>query len=190
MRRKRTPIIGIDLDEVIWGLTEAWLQRHNEITGDDVKVEDVKSWDITQYIKKGGRTELFYILEQKDFWQTVKPAAKSAEYLQRLMDDGYLIYIVTASSYRTVSPKLRHFFNLFPFIKQGQVIIAEEKQMIDLDLLVDDNPANLCGGRFNRVLFDAHHNRWCDEEKINAVRIKNWDELYEYITSNFPIGRS
>ena len=61
MRRNRTPIIGIDLDEVIWGLTEAWLQRHNEITGDDVKVEDVKSWDITQYIKKGGRTELFYI---------------------------------------------------------------------------------------------------------------------------------
>ena len=71
--------VGIDVDDVMLETTKAWLQRHNDITGDDVTPEDIKSWDIAQYIKKGNRDTLFYILRQNDFWPTVNAVNDAVE---------------------------------------------------------------------------------------------------------------
>ena len=138
------PVIGVDLDDCLWNLLAPWLNRYNEITNDNVKPEDIKSWDISQYINKGTREMLFYILEQDDFWDTVNPNPESQSYLKQLMDDGYDVVIVTASSYKTLRPKLNRFYELFPYVKNEQVIVTERKQMVDLDVLIDDNASNLC----------------------------------------------
>ena len=68
--RKDIPVIGVDLDDVLWSLLEAWLNRYNDVADDNVLPADIKSWDIAQYIKNGTREMLFYILEQDDFWDS------------------------------------------------------------------------------------------------------------------------
>lgn len=183
-------IIGVDLDDVLWDLLDLWMSKHNEITDDCVTPEDIKSWDVTQYINKGNRDILFYILEQSDFWDTINPMPESQKYLKQLIDDGYDIYIVTASSHRTLHNKMERFFELFPFIKNNQVIVTERKQMIDLDILIDDNPANLCNASYKKILFDRPHNRWCIEKEIGAVRLSNWEDIYNYIKELLPVERS
>lgn len=187
---KDTPVIGADLDDVLWGLLEAWLDRYNDVADDNIAPSDIKSWDIAQYIKNGTREMLFYILEQDDFWDTVQPIPDSQVYLKKLIDDGYDVNIVTASSYKVLKPKMNRFYELFPFIKNKQVIVTERKQMIDLDVLIDDNPANLCDSSYIKVLFDAPHNQWCNEHEIGAVRLSNWKDVYKFIKERFPIERS
>lgn len=187
---REAPIIGVDLDDVLWDLLKAWLDRYNDIADDNVLPTDIKSWDIAQYINNGTREMLFYILEQNDFWDTVKPIPESRVYLKELIDDGYDVNIVTASSYKILKPKMIRFYELFPFIKNRQVIVTERKQMIDLDVLIDDNPANLCDSSYTKVLFDAPHNQWCNEQEIGAVRLSNWKDVYEFIKEKFPIERS
>lgn len=181
------PIIGIDLDDVIWNTLEAWLKRYNEITDDDIEVSDVKSWDIAQYIKKGNREMLFYVLEQNDFWETVQPKNDSQRVLKQLIDDGYDVYIVTASGYKNLHKKMERLFELYPFLNFSNVIITRTKQMIDLDVLIDDNPENLCEGSYKKVLFDRPHNQWCAEKNIGATRVSSWDQIYDYIKEKEPI---
>jgi len=184
------PVIGIDLDDVLWSLVDAWLKRYNEIVDDDVTPEDIKSWQIDQYIKKGTREMLFYILEQNDFWETLKPKPGSQFYLKKLIDDGYDVVIITATSYQTLKPKLIQFFELFPFIKEEQIIVTQRKQMVDVDLLVDDNPVNFYDASYIKVLFDAPHNKAFNEKLISAVRLSNWTFIYNFIKEKLPIERS
>lgn len=184
------PVIGVDIDDVLWDLVGAWLQRHNEITDDNVKPSDIKSWDIAQYINKGNSNELFYILEQSDFWEGVKPIDGSGLVLGQLMNDGYDIYIITATPYKSVEKKINRFLDLFPFIKSDQIIITKHKQMIDVDVLIDNYPENLRDASYAKILFDRPHNKSFNEGEIGAVRMSNWKDIYEYIVEQFPIGRS
>lgn len=189
MVKPDTPIIGVDLDDVLWGLLDAWIFRYNEIVDDDMVPDDIKSWDIAKYIRKGTKEMLFYILEQNDFWETVQPYADAQKYLKQLMDDGYDVVIVTASSHKTLNAKLERFYELFPFIKEEQVIVTKRKQMIDMDVLIDDNPENLRDASYHKFLFDTPHNEAFDEAEIGAVRTYDWREIYEYITEAFPVVR-
>ena len=186
---KHKPTIGIDLDDVCWNFLEAWLKRHNEITEDNVKLDDVKGWNIEKYINKGSREMLFYMLEQSDFWETVQPKAESSKYLKKLIEDGYDVYIVTATSHKVMNRKMNRFFELFPFINPEQIITTKVKQMINVDLLVDDNPENLRGGFYNKILFHAPHNRYSNEKEIGAFRCYDWQEVYEKIKQIVPIER-
>lgn len=185
--QNNAPIIGVDLDDVLWDLLSAWIKRYNEIANDNVQPEDVKSWDVSKYINNGTREMLFYILEQSDFWETVQPRPESQKYLKQLVDDGYNVMVITASHYKTLKNKMECFFKLFPFIRNEQVIIAHRKQMIDVDILIDDNPENLRDSSYIKVLFDTPHNRWLEEREIGAIRLSNWEEIYEYITEKLPV---
>lgn len=185
--KPNAPVIGIDLDDVLWDLLEAWINRYDEITDDNVKPSDIKSWDVSKYINKGSKEMLFYILEQSDFWETVNPRPESQKYLKQLIDDGYDVVIITASHYKTLNHKMSRFFDLFPFIEKEQVIVAHRKQMIDIDLLIDDNPENLRDSSYIKVLFDTPHNEWLNEKEIGAIRLSNWKEIYEYIVEKLPV---
>jgi len=179
--------IGIDVDDVLFETTTAWLKRHNEITGDDVTTEDVKSWDIAQYIKKGNRDTLFYILHQSDFWKTVDPIDDAVEYLWKLINehDDIETYIVTATYPDTAAAKMRRFFQHFPFVDDRRMVLTASKEIINVDLILDDNPENLCAmpSGCAKLLFDRPHNRWCDESGIGAIRVHNWEEAYKFITT-------
>ena len=179
------PIIGVDLDDVLWDLLGAWLQRYNTIVDGHVVPTDIKSWSIEQYILPNTKEILFYILEQKDFWETVQPMNGAAESLYRLMRDGYNVYIVTASSYKTLPAKLNHFFELFPFVHKDQVVVAKEKQLLDLDVMIDDNPENLCHASYDKLLFDRPSNQWVKKDDIR--RVYTWAEIYQFVKDNYPI---
>ncbi len=184
--------IGIDMDDVLWDLVGAWLQRHNEINDDNVKPQDIKTWDIASYLNKGSKESLFYILRQNDFWRTVEPLDDSIKYLQMLMErDDVDVFIVTATDYRIVTRKMSSFFDKFPFIKHQQLIITYRKNAIDLDVIVDDNPEHVCDAPSGciKVLFDRPHNRWCAETGIGAIRIRDWKTLYNYLVTLADIER-
>lgn len=186
----KNPIIGVDLDDVLWDLMSTWISRYNDMVDDNLTVEDIKSWDVAQYIKRGTEGILNYIPQQNDFWEDVEPIPDSKEYLQQLIKDGYLIYVVTASSHTNLKEKMSRFYSLFPFIEEEHVVIIHRKQMMDLDMLIDDKPENLEDANYLKVLFDRPHNRSIDENKISAVRLKTWSEIYKYIKQELPIERS
>lgn len=174
--------IGFDLDDVCWDLLGSWLKRYNELANDNLTPKDIKSWDISKYVKHDFVETLFYILEEPGFWETVEPKEKSQDIMKKLTEEGHELYIVTATSpYVTLPRKVGRFFELYPFMKPGQMIVTQHKQLLRLDVLVDDKPENLQGGHYRKLLFSVPHNERCDEGKIGAERCNDWDGIHAAI---------
>ena len=116
------------------------------------------------------------------FWKTVKPVPGAAEALQRLMDAGHEVYIVTATLLENIPEKMNDLlFKYFPFLSWNQVIITHEKQMIRGDVLIDDGVHNLEGGDYAKILMTAPHNRNYDAEANGMIRVQDWTEIEKVI---------
>lgn len=173
--------IGIDLDDTFWDLLVAWINRYNQNADDNLKPSDIRTWDIKRYVKDGYTNYLFSILEDPSFWKTVNPKPRSVYFMQKLLEEHHELYIVTATASQTAYMKMMRFFELCPFMKEEQIILTGKKQLIDVDVLVDDYPKNLIGGKYKKLLFDAPHNWDYDETTIDAKRCHNWAEVYKEI---------
>ena len=170
------------MDDTIENLGETWVAYLNEKYGTSVKRCDVTDWDISKSFPSISKHEVFAPLFDKKMWKRVKPLPGAVEYLKRLMDDGHKVLIVTASHQNSVAIKLNHvLFKYFPFFTYKDVIVTTQKQLINGDIMIDDAPHNLEGGKYFGILVSAPHNRSYDAEKNGFVRADNWDEIYKIV---------
>lgn len=174
--------ILIDMDDTIEHLLISWVDYINKRYGTTVKYEDVTEWDLRVAFPELTDKQLHGLLEEEEFWKTVKPMDRASETVQWMLDQGHEVYIVTASAYRTIQPKMEHvLFKYFPFLTWDNVIITTHKQMIRGDVLIDDAPHNLIGGKYVKVLMNAPHNQSFDAEANGMCRVKSWSEVQSVI---------
>lgn len=174
--------ILIDIDDTIEYLCKSWCKWLNEKYGTNVEYEDVTSWDVSSFFPSLTKDQVFEPLHDADFWKLVEPMPDAIEYVEKLMDDGFNVYLCTSTDYRNVRPKYEHIIQKhFPYISWNQVIVASRKQMINADILVDDGLHNLEGGLYTKILMTAPHNRAYDAEANGMFRAHNWREIYDFI---------
>ena len=174
--------ILIDMDDTIENLSEAWVAYLNHRYGTQVSYNQVKTWDMTKAFPMLTKEQIYTPLTENELWLWVKPKPGAANTLLKLMMDGHRLFIVTASAYQTLPVKLdKVLFTYFPFLRPEQVIITTQKQMIKGDVLVDDNPQNLIGGDFEKILMTAPHNQTYQANQNGMYRVHRWEEAYEII---------
>lgn len=170
--------ILIDMDDTIEQLLQAWVRSVNERYGRNVQYDEVREWDVSKAFPGLSREEVYGVVSEPGFWKTVEPVPGAAEAMQRLLAEGHEIYVVTATTYDSVTEKMRDLlFRYFPFLTWDQVIITSRKQLIRGDVLIDDGPHNLEGGSYRKILMDAPHNRSYDAEENGMVRVHTWQEV-------------
>ena len=177
-------VILVDLDNVLINTGQAWVDVLNERYGTTVKYDDVSEWDITKFFPTLSRDEVYEPLSTGEVWSRALPIDGARECLEKLIDEGHDVYVVTASSLNTIGKKWKEILQrYFPMIKHNNVIVASNKQMIVADVLIDDAPFNIDGGKYIGILFDAPHNRGCDTEfdSVFGGRASNWDDVYRTI---------
>jgi 5'(3')-deoxyribonucleotidase len=171
--------IGIDFDGVINNMLETWVEWLNKEHGCSVKVEEVTDWELHKQYSNLSSTELFAPLFTPEFWDEVTIKKDAQEVIERLMNDGHEIYIVTSSHYKTLPYKLKKcLFAHFPRLTEENVIITYNKALIRCDLLVDDRLQNLVDYPGGRVLFDAPYNKGPEADAMVDYRVASWKELY------------
>ena len=174
--------ILVDMDEVMESLAKSWAAAVNAKYGYDVDPETIDEWDFAKFFPGLSRNQVYRIMDEDDFWQTVEPLPGAAETLQKLMEDGHDVYVVTTTHPRCLWNKVQYCLNVnFPFINLKHLIVTGNKQMIRGDVLIDDNPDNLTGGEYVQLLMTAPHNRSFDAEAHGMTRVNNWDEIYDMI---------
>ena len=174
--------ILIDMDDTIENLSEAWVAYLNHRYGTQVSYNQVKTWDMTKAFPMLTKEQIYTPLTENELWLWVKPKPGAANTLLKLMMDGHRLFIVTASAYQTLPVKLdKVLFTYFPFLRPEKVIITTQKQMIKGDVLVDDNPQNLIGGDFEKILMTAPHNQTYQANQNGMYRVHRWEEAYEII---------
>lgn len=174
--------ILVDMDDVLEQLVPGWVAYINERFGTQTRAEDVRDWNMALAFPTLTHEQVYSAVLDDALWDYVKPMPGADEALRSLMAEGHEIYVVTATQYQTLQAKMeRVLFRYFPYIDWAHVIITQNKHMIDGDVLIDDGPHNLTGGRYRKLLFSAGHNRFFDESTVGAIRVNGWQEIVPLI---------
>jgi 5'(3')-deoxyribonucleotidase len=168
----------------LWNLVTPWINRYNQITGDNVNPDSIVSWDIASYLNIWkDRKDLFLnILNYDDFWDDVYPLNNSQLYLWQMIQNNAIdVYITTASYSSNIKNKYKRFKELFPYIKEEQIIAIHDKSLLNVDYIIDDNPKNLVhNNSCSKLLYKRNHNI---NDRKGFICINNLAEANEYIQS-------
>ena len=183
-------IIGLDFDGTINNMLDTWVEWLNKKHNTVVKLEDIIDWELAKVFPTLTKSEIFEPLNTPEFWYhvTIKPG--TIEVVEKLIQDGHEVYIVTSSHYRTLTAKLDNcLFAHFPFLKKENVIITYNKSLIKCDILLDDGEHNFINFKGIKVLFDAPYNI---NSTVHDFRVTSWKDFYELVNElkNTGIGEN
>lgn len=188
--------IGIDIDNVISNfnemLLETYLMHDKELRNTGIINPNAK------YIRTGmfdwsNEEELsFYKDNIEGIAKKLKVKEKAKEYIDRLHNDGHLIYIITGRDNGEYSEPYNmtkkwldenniYYDNLI--LTDAYDIHAKSLECLknDIDIMIDDSVricSDLITSGITTILMDTPYNR-----KINIKIVKNWEEFYEFVSS-------
>lgn len=166
--------ISIDLDDTLNILLEPWLNVYNAKYNDDLKVSDIKEWNVSKYIKCSEK-EMYDIIRSKGFFRNLKVktfAQEVVEFLSKYFD----LYIVTAFLPEVIIDKIEWVKEYFPCIPEENIIFCNVKHLIMTDFMIDDGVHNLIDFKGIPLLMDSPQNKSCHK----YTRYYNWLEIYNY----------
>ena len=181
-------IIGIDCDNVVCNTTESVLAQHYADTGEKLTLDNIKSYYIENYVSDDYKDDFHLIFYKKEMWKRVKVIPHCVEVIKRLHDRGEEIYFVTSTEPQNITKKARFLQRTFPFLDiRKRLITTHCKQMIGVDILIDDCINNVVGANYMSILMDYPWNSTAifdEAEYDNIYRVFDWlqvEPMIEYI---------
>ena len=172
--------ILIDIDDTISNFAEVLLRWLNEEYNTNYKKSEVVSWDWFRNHFQNPWNPTDY----KKFWDEVKINPEAIYYIEKLVEKGHEVYIVTASFHSdTLGHKIRKTLSNFDknLINKDNIIICYNKGMIKGDIRIDDGIHNLYEDSIN-ILYSQPWNQNVTSS-LKYKRLKKWKDIYNYITS-------
>ena len=180
MRKEvRKMVIGIDVDGVVCNTCQAVLDQHYADTGEKLTLDDIKGYYIENYVGDDYKYDFHLIFFKKEMWKRVKVIPHCVEVIKRLHDRGEEIYFVTSTEPQNVTKKARFLQRTFPFLDIRKCLITTHcKQMIGVDILIDDYEMNLINGSYFGILMDYPWNRNFDDASDDKIyRVFDWTQV-------------
>lgn len=191
-------IIGIDIDNVISNFNEELLKEfliHNEELGYNKKYNKDADY-ITRGMFNWGEDEVksFYHNNIERIVKNLKVKDGAKEYIDKLIADGHIIYIITgrdngeySDPYNMTKKWLDDNFinydkliltNAYKNDKHGKTEKCIENK---IDIMIDDS-VHICQdcieNNITTLLMDTPYNK-----KVDIPRVYNWEEIYEFISN-------
>lgn len=180
--------IGVDIDNVVYSTTQAVLDVHYENTGERLYLSDIKTYCIEDYVSEEYKRDFHKIFLDKRVWKRVKLLPDCVETIKKLHDMEHEIYFVTATETANIHKKFEFLCRTFPFIDvRKRLIVTQCKQMIKLDILIDDCVDNLINADYFGILFNYPWNESYKEDILNnnseaVERVDRWSEIPNVIS--------
>lgn len=167
--------IGLDIDDVTFNLVEVWLKMYNEEYGDNKTLTDIHSWEFSGTKFKCSVDDFRRYLDNSYLQLTARPFLGVKNALQAWVGQGHLPVFITATRRSVAGAKLDKLLMELGPDTPFEVHFTKEKQFVQCDMYVDDNPADverylttLPHGRVV-VIFDRPWN-----QHVAAVETKRW----------------
>lgn len=170
------PVLLFDLDGICADLMTKWLSVYNRDWNDDLRPDEILSWDWDRYVKPECGTRIYHYLNRPGFFLDLKPLPGCQESLGRLADICELV-VVTASPKEASGDKLRWVQRNLPMVPKGNVVITYRKDLVRGDFMFDDAPRNLRNHPAERIMLDYPYNR----DFHDCHRVHSWREAEELI---------
>lgn len=174
----------LDQDQVICKWVERVLEWYNEDYGTSFTRDDVKDyWAMETILGPQGKPFLRSCMRYPRLYDYLDPVEGAVEGIKTLMDKGHDIIIATAvppSAYDAWGGKVEWTRRNMPFFPIKNLMLAQRKDVIKGDLLLDDGPHNIKAWKKSgqyAVVFDCPWN----QDVAGDQRVKNWDEFIQLV---------
>lgn len=164
--------IGIDLDGVLNNMHEEWINRYNKDYDDNLTIDDIKGWGIQEYVKPECGDKMLDYVFQEGFFNSLKPQKHSVEVTRELMKH-YEVYIVTATHPEQFEEKYKWLQRYFAHIPLDRIVVAQDKTVVNVDLLIDDAAHNITTFPNKVLVYDYEWNRHLKSYE----RVYGWKDI-------------
>lgn len=170
------PILLFDLDGVCCNLMKKWLAVYNRDYHDNLRPEDITSWDWETFVKPECGKRIYHYLNRPGFFADLEPIEGCVESLGRLAAICELV-VVTASPRQAAGDKIAWVRRHLPMVPKGNIVITHRKDLVRGDFMFDDAPKNLRNHPAIRILMDYPYNRHFHD----CYRVHSWAEAEQLI---------
>jgi 5'(3')-deoxyribonucleotidase len=161
---------------------KAYINLINYYTGEHFTVNLLTQYDTTKVLPKKYEKLANDLWDWPILYKYAQPLTDSQQYIKRLCDNKNIeVYIVTVSHPNVMKSKSDFIQREYPFVSQDNIIFTHNKQLLNIDCLVDDNPANLIGGKYHKILFDYVWNKSFNARFNGCIRCKDWSDAYDEV---------
>lgn len=177
--------IMVDMDDVI--CDGGFLSLVNQFLKTNYKIEDIKTYYISDLIPKEKHQEWAEFFNEKNVYDYCEMIEDTYEVLEKL-SKKYEIYIATDYIFRDnkeysanmLKNKFNWLYEKLPFIEPNNYVFTANKQIINCDIKIDDKLSNLKGNTETKMLFTAYHNKTIAEEELKqegVIRVNGWKDV-------------
>lgn len=129
-------IIGIDMDDTLYDFVSLVLDRYNNEYNDNVTVDDIKEWDIHQFLKPECKNVFSFV--DDGLFENITIEEDAKEFVERLFTKKHEVYFVTAGHPKTIQARDRLLKKSFKKFNSENLIMCRQKNLLHLDILIDD----------------------------------------------------
>ena len=101
---------------------------------------------------------MYRLFMSPDYVASQKPYPGAPEFVQSLIDNGYDVIIASSVPAEVMTVRAEAIRKFFPMIPGQNIMLGGQKRLLSVDVLVDDNPANLGGCAKQSILFSRPWN--------------------------------
>lgn len=175
-------IIACDWDNIINNLTEKVLEIYNTQNGKNIQISELTSYNFYDCLAKEDADGIVKLFKNKTMWDSLVPIEGSRDGLQKLIDAGHRVYLVTATAPENFNWKIQFLKKHFPFFNSDNVIRLMDKSLMKCDVLIEDCTDQLIKHKLcYRVCLDYPWNRNTKDFTYGIYRCKNWNEILEAV---------
>lgn len=175
-------IICVDVDDTICNLQEVVVNLFNERYGANYKLNDFTEFDIMNVFPTQDAIVMRDIYGESGLYDRVKPMPGAKEVLEKLINLGHQVYLVTAAIPKTYGEKVAFIKRFFPYIDESHIICMKHKWLLKCDLMIEDNLQTLLEKpHYHRVLFNRPWNQYDKDWVYGVHRCNNWNDVLEVV---------
>lgn len=169
--------ILVDIDGVLNNMQQVLLEILNAHYDCDFNISDITYYD---WLPDTFENPWQFIEEDKNFWDRVTINPQAVEVIEKNIEKHNEVYLVTASYFTpSLSKKIQTTLSHFKSLTDHNVIVTQDKFLIQGDFLIDDCIAHLSKFDGNKLLYNRP---WNQTKLLDHIRVKNWQEIDDVLT--------
>lgn len=165
-------IFAIDMDMVLADTNAEILRRYNRDWNDDLTYEEVTEWKISTNVKPECGLKAVDYYRDTDLYDYVQPMEGAKEAVDMLRRNGHTVIVATSCFVGTELPKIQWLLRHKLVDSRHDIVIADRKNLIAADILIDDKPEHITQFPGFTMVFDHPYNRHVDAN----YRLKGWKD--------------
>lgn len=175
-------IIACDVDNVLNNLQETVVKLFNERYGTNYTLNDFHNYKVANVLPVKEAVDMKEMYGENEIYDHVRPIVGSQEGLQKLINGGDDVYLVTDAIPKNYNEKITWLHHFFPFIDNAHIVALKHKNLFKCDIMIEDNPHNLLAScYYDRICMDYPWNRQLKDHVYGIYRCNGWDQIVDAV---------